>query len=303
METRHLRYFIAVAEAGSFTAAASRLYVAQPALSVQLRQLEDLVGQPLFLRHRRGVVLTPAGRVLLEDARAVMSQMDRALVRARAQGEQPTALRIGLVPSASQTVLQPLMRALREVRPNLAVEVREMATQAQVDGLKEGRLDYCIGRPPRGDRGVRLVLQQDDQYCLALPADHPLVDQPKVTIADLAHESVVSFGRDRGVNYFDRVVAMCMEAGFSPAISHEVNTFSSALGIVAAGLGVSIVPASCVLLAHPGIVLRRLPPSHHRSVLALMAPNDRRHPFHEVVERIGSQCWQQMRLDVEKALR
>lgn len=303
METRQLRYFIAVAEAGSFTAAAARLFVAQPALSVQLKQLEELVGQPLLLRHRRGVSLTPAGRVLLEDARAVLSQMQGALDRARALDEHARPLRIGLVPSSSQTVLPPLMRALRQAQPSLKVEAREMATQAQVDGLKEGRLDYCIGRPPRADRGVRVVLQLDDQYCLALPADHPLVLKPKVVIADIAHEGVVSFGRERGTNYFDRVVAMCMEAGFSPSIAHEVNTFSSALGIVAAGLGVSIVPASCVLLAHPGIVLRRLPPSRHRSVLALLAPGDRHHPMREVVERLGRVRWLQMRREVRAALR
>lgn len=233
----------------------------------------------------------------------MLSHLQGALARARAEGEQPRPLRVGLVPSASQTVLPTLTRALREAHPRLALEVRELPTQAQVDGLKEGRLDYCIGRPPRGDRGVHVMQQQDDPYCLALPSEHPLASKPRLSIADLAQDNFVSFGRDRGTNYFDRMIAMCMEAGFSPSITHEATTFSSALGIVSAGLGVSIVPASCVLLALPAVVLRRLPASRHRSVLALMAPADRRHPIHGDVEVIAERLWRRVRHEVQAALR
>ena len=302
MELRQLRYFVAVAEAGSFSAAAARLFVAQPALSVQLRQLEDAVGQPLLLRHRRGVALTPAGRAFLEDARLLQTQLLDAVARARAHGERPRPLRLGLVPSASQTVLPALVRALRATHAGLAIEAREMSTQAQIDGLAEGRLDYAIGRPAHANQAVQVLHQQDDPYCVALPADHALAGRTGLRMAALAREDFVSFGRERGANYFDRMIALCMEGGFSPAIRHEANTFSSALGMVAAGLGVSIVPASCVLLAHPGVVLRRLPASRHRSVLALLWSTARPHPLHDEVEAVVARHWRQMRKAVAAAL-
>jgi DNA-binding transcriptional LysR family regulator len=286
MELRQLRYFVAIAEAGSFAAGSQRLFIAQPALSVQMRQLEEDIGEPLLLRHRRGITLTPAGQRLLGDARALLSQAQASLQRAREHGAATHLLRLGLVPSATQTLLPGLARALRGSHPLLLIEAREMSTQAQLDGLREGRLDFALGRPARSDRSIATLLTHEDPYCLALPADHRLARKGRLSLSDVAHDSFISFGRDHGANYFDRTIAMCVAAGFSPAIRHEANTFWSALGMVAAGLGVSIIPASCALLEQRGVVLRRLPASKHRSTLALLAPAARAHSLHDEVRSL-----------------
>jgi DNA-binding transcriptional LysR family regulator len=149
---------------------------------------------------------------------------------------------------------------------------------------------------------VQNIVIEDDPYCLALPADHRLASRRRVVVAELAHEDFVSFGRDRGVNYFDRTVAMCVEAGFSPAIRHEANNFWSALGVVAAGLGVSIVPASCALLRQPGVTMRRLPTSRHQSRLALLAPKERRHPLLADITKLATQQFVLLRQSVKQLL-
>jgi DNA-binding transcriptional LysR family regulator len=288
MELRQLRYFVAVAECGSFVAASQRLFIAQPALSVQIRALEEHVGQALFMRHRRGISLTEVGGRFLADTRATLSQLEAAVNRAKQQDGEHHLVRFGLVPSATQTVMPPLARSLRASHPTLRIETREMSTSAQLDGLKDGTLDFCLGRPAKGDKSVKICYTGEDPYCLALPADHPLSWQQNIQLADVAQDDFVSFGRERGINYFDRTIAMCVEAGFSPQIRHESNTFSSALGMVAAGLGVSIVPASCALLVQPDVVLRRLPLSKQKSLLALMTGTLKTHPAEDEVVRLAS---------------
>jgi DNA-binding transcriptional LysR family regulator len=303
MELRQLRYFVAVVEAGSFSSAAQRLFVAQPALSVQVRALEELVGKPLLLRHRRGVSPTPAGLALLHDARQLLTQVQAALSNARSEGAQPHRLRFGLVPSATETLLPGLVRALRASHADLRIEARELPTAAQIEGLKDGRIDFCLGRPPSSERSVQTLCVHEDPYCLALPERHTIAGRRRVGLADVAQDDFVSFGRDRGANYFDRTIAMCVEAGFSPNIRHEANTFSSALCMVAAALGVSIIPASCALLEQRGVAVRRLPTSRHHSRLALLADGNRRHPLHDEVQALVAKQMAATFKAVERALR
>jgi DNA-binding transcriptional LysR family regulator len=302
MELRQLRYFVAIAESGSFAAASQRLFIAQPALSVQIRQLEEDLGASLLLRHRRGVTLTTAGQRLFADARALLQQAQTVLHRAKAHAPQTHLLRFGLVPSATQTLLPALARSLRQ-NHSVLIEAREMSTQAQMDGLREGRLDFALGRPARSDRSVVTLAAHDDPYCLALPVEHPLASARRVDLAAASQDSFISFGRDHGANYFDRTIAMCMQAGFSPAIHHEANTFWSALGMVAAGLGVSIIPASCALLNQRGVVLRRLPASKHRSTLALLAAAKRVHPLQEETRELAAAQMSALQRQVKAALR
>ena len=283
MELKPLRYFVAVAEAGSFSGASQCLFIAQPALSVQIRALEDEIGKPLLLRHRRGVELTAAGHALLKGARHLLAEAQAVVADARVEGARPHRLRIGLVPSATEVLLPALVRALKSAHADLFIEARELPTAAQIAALKEGRLDYGLGRPPGNERSVTALVEHDDPYCLAMPRAHPAASRRRVSLADVAKDDFISFGRDRGTNYFDRTVAMCVEAGFSPAIRHEASTIASALAMVGAGLGVSIIPASCALLPHQDVVVRRMPPSRHKSRLVLLADASRPHPLHQEV--------------------
>src|SRR3989475_148758 len=150
MELRHLRYFVAVAEQGNVSRAARKLFIAQPPLSAQLKQLEEEVGAALFTRLPRGVRLTPAGESLLEDARAILARAQQAPLRARErQQSRQGVVRLGLVPSAMHSVLPGLLRRIADAGWNLRVEAREMITSQQLRALRAGELDLGFGRPAR----------------------------------------------------------------------------------------------------------------------------------------------------------
>lgn len=274
MELRHLRYFVAVAEQGSVSRAAQKLFIAQPALSTQMRQLEEEVGAPLLVRVPRGVQLTAAGKAFLEHARAILARVQQATVDARTHGVQERSLRVGLVPSATHTLLPGLRQRLQRADAGMRLQVREMISSQQLKALQNDEIDIGLARPPEAlqhDAYVHLAAQITDPYCLALPAQHPLAAHPgEVALKQVAHAEFVAFSRYQDPAYFDRTVALCMEAGFSPDMRHEAGQFVSVLALVGSGLGVAIVPASLAVLAHPQVVFRQLKASSYTSRLAVV---------------------------------
>jgi DNA-binding transcriptional LysR family regulator len=275
MELRHLRYFVTVAELGSISRAAEKLYIAQPPLSAQIRQLEAEVGVSLLTRQARGVRLTAAGETFLEDARAILSRARQAPQRARErEAGQRGLLRIGLVPSTLHSVLPGLLRRLaRAGVPAQGVEVREMITSHQARALRQGEIDLGIARPGDESLPAEVVTQIDDPYCLAVPAAHALARRDDaVPLRDAAGERFVSFTRYREADYHDRTAALCADAGFEPDVRHEAGQFVNVLSLVACGLGVAIVPASFVVLPTPRVAFVRLQPTRDASRLALLRP-------------------------------
>jgi len=272
MELRHLRYFVSVAEFGSVSRAAQKLFIAQPALSAQIRQLEEEVGVALFVRLPRGVRLTEAGVSFLEDARAILARAQQATVRARErQSGQRATLRLGLVPSATHSVLPGLLQRLRDAGLAVAVEAREMITSRQLQALRNDEIDLGFARPGEGSLPAETVAAIDDPYCLALPAAHPLAaGQGPLALKQAAHEPFVSFSRYQEADYFDRTAALCQEAGFAPDIRHEAGQFVNVLALVGCGLGVAIVPASFATLPWGQVAFRRLGGSRYKSRLVIL---------------------------------
>ncbi|MEY4748082.1 MAG: hypothetical protein RIQ60_296 [Pseudomonadota bacterium] len=282
MELRHLRYFVAVAETGSLSRAAEKLFVAQPPLSLQMRQLEHELGSALFVRHPKGVRLTPAGLALLPQARQLLDQAARLgeLVREGAVG---TTLTLGFVPSTSSTVLPELVRELRARHAGLTLELREMISSEQAEALLAGRIDAGIARSP--SRHPRLIVAQQipDPFCLALhstelhaPSDASAAQAETsappgvLSLEDYAQRHFVSFTRHRGPAYFDQSIQLCRQCGFSPVIRYEASTVHGVLDLVGAGLGVALVPASTTLLDKPGVRLHRLAGTPGNDTLALL---------------------------------
>ncbi len=281
MELRHLRYFVGVAELGSVSRAAEKLFIAQPALSAQIRQLEDEVGTRLFVRLPRGVRLTPAGESLLEDARAILARARQATVRARErQAGQRAVLRLGMVPSTTHSVLPGLLARLRASGLAVNLEVREMITSQQLQALRNNEIDLGFARPGEGLTPAETVAAIDDPYCLALPAGNPLAQSTGPMALKLAaHEPFVSFSRYQQADYHDRTAALCLEAGFSPDVRHEAGQFVNVLALVGCGLGAAIVPASFATLPLAAVVFRRLEASRYKSQLVILradraAPDD-----------------------------
>nr|WP_315234713.1 LysR substrate-binding domain-containing protein [uncultured Albidiferax sp.] len=274
MELRHLRYFVAVAEQGNVSRAAQKLFIAQPALSTQIRQLEEEVGAPLLVRVPRGVQLTAAGTAFLEDARAILARVQQATVHARAHGVQERSVRIGLVPSATHSLLPGLLQRLQQAGTGTQLQVREMISSQQLKAMQNDEIDIGLARPAeplQDDAYVHMAAQITDPYCLALPAQHPLAAKSGVVaLKQVAHAEFVAFSRYQDPAYFDRTVALCMEAGFSPHMRHEAGQFISVLALVGSGLGVAIVPASLAVLVHPQVVFRQLAASSYTSRLAVV---------------------------------
>lgn len=272
MELRHLRYFVTAAELGSITRAAEKLFIAQPPLSAQLKQLEEEVGVPLLVRLPRGVRLTEAGESFLEDARAILARAQQAAVRARErQSGQRATLRLGLVPSTIHSVLPGFLRRVHEAGLVVRIESREMITSQQQLALRNDEIDLGFARPGASGMPVETVASIDDPYCLALPASNPLAtSRAPIALKLAAHEQFVSFARHQVADYFDRTAALCQEAGFTPDIRHEAGQFVNVLALVACGLGVAIVPASFSTLPAAGVVFRPLEASRDKSRLAIL---------------------------------
>lgn len=269
MELRHLRYFIAVAETGNLSRAAEKLFIAQPPLSVQIRQFEEEMGTPLFVRHPKGVRLTAAGEALIPEARALLDRAGHLKDRLRGDGSTGL-LSLGYVPSASSTVLPELVRLLRDAHPELRIELREMISSEQVEALVAGHLDAGIARSLARHPRVVAPAQMADPFCLAAPTPARPARRSPVDLRTLAEQDFIAFTRHRGPAYFDQSIHLCARAGFSPRIRYEASTVHGVLDLVAAGLGHALVPQSAVLLGRTGIVFRRIQRPAQDQVLALL---------------------------------
>ena len=257
MELRHLRYFVAVAEELSFTRAAGRLHMAQPPLGQQVRQLEGELGVELFGRTKRRVWLTEAGEAFLGEAYLALEQVERAAKAARRAGRGETGtLSVGFVGSAAYEVLPEILKAFRGQYPDVEIALEELTTAHQVRALEEGRIEIGFVRPPieREDLAVRTVMREP--LVAVLPSAHPLSGQGDVSLGALADEPFVVSPRRLGPSFYDRIIGACREAGFSPRVVQEAIQMQTVIGMVAAGIGVALVPASERNLARKGVAYK-----------------------------------------------
>jgi DNA-binding transcriptional LysR family regulator len=264
MELRHLRYFVAVAEERHVTRAAARLGIQQPPLSQQIRALETELEVQLFRRKPRGVELTQAGEALLAEARVILDRVEHATAAARrtARGE---AGRIGLgfTSSASFHPLVPrVIRAFREAHPLVALSLEEGGTAELVEGLSAERIDAAFVRSPIGPASELIVHSVlEEEMVAALPAGHRLAASAaasRMPLAELAGETFILYRRPLGPGLYDAIIAACQRAGYSPQIGQEAPRMLSTLSLVAAGLGVTLIPASMQRLRVNGVAYRRL---------------------------------------------
>lgn len=296
MELRHLRYFVAVAREGHITRAAEKLHIAQPPLSQQIKALEAEIGAALFLRHPRGVALTDAGRAFLADTEAILASAEHAAERARRTARGETGrIAVGFTTSAP---FHPLVaRAIREyrtTRPQVSFVLEESSSGDLLAGLRAERLDIAFirsGLADPQDLAVHPLLEED--MAAALPRGHRLARRPKLTLRDLAEETFILYRRPDGRGLYDVIIAACTAAGFSPQVGQEAPRIVSTLNLVAAGLGVTIVPASLSRLPLEGVSYRPLVGRPALKVpLSLACRGDERSAatlgFVELVRRLGA---------------
>lgn len=246
IELRHLRYFIAVAEELHFGRAAQRLHISQPPLSQQIMQLEAETGAQLFNRTNRSVQLTPAGAQFLEDARAILLQVEQATQRAaRLHRGEEGELRIGFTSSAAFIgVMSDALYVFRQRWPNVHVQMQEINTRQQLAPLHEGKLDLGVMRntPLPADLHHQLLLREP--LCAVVHKAHPLATAGRITLQALAREPFVFFDPQVGTALYSEILDLLQRYQIRPYITQEVGEAMTILGLVATGLGVSILPAS-----------------------------------------------------------
>ncbi len=247
MELRHLRYFIAVAEELNFTRAATRLHIGQPPLSMQIRDLEEEIGVRLFERGPRRVALSTAGERFLLHARRILDGVEEAVAEARraARGELGE-LRVGFTSSLPFTDLLPdALNAYRRRFPQVRLQLREMFTPEQFQALVRGELDVGFVRLQAGTPPAGIVLREvaRNPLRLVVNAAHRLAGAAQVHLAELAGEDFISFPADVGTDLPGVLRALCRQAGFEPRIVQTAREATTQIGLVAAGLGVAVLPA------------------------------------------------------------
>lgn len=282
MELRHLRYFIAVAEELHFGRAAQRLQIAQPPLSQQIRQLEAELQTQLLWRNKRHVELTDAGRAFLEEARKTLGQAERAARTARlAHDEQTGSLLMGFVDSALYDLLPRLVRAYRQLRPDIHVHLREMSSGQQVRALVRRELQVGLLRPARVGREIVFEELCRERLLVALPHGHRLSAEPEIAPAQLRGEPFVFFERALAPALHDFLLGLFRRARFTPTIAHEAGDGHTIVALVGAGVGVSLVAESMRHWGGSQVVYR---PLRHRSAWLPMCMAWHRDARSEVVE-------------------
>lgn len=259
MELRGLRAFLAVAEELHFGRAADQVGITQPSLSQQIARLEAALGATLFERTSRRVQLTSAGAAFLPGARRAVVEAERAARAASDAASGRTGeLVIGALGSALNGVLPPLVRAFAAQSPHVKVDIRQLDTARQLVALQDRRLDVGFVRSAQPVPGLVLTTVTEEPLVSVIPTDHPLAARAEVPLSALADEPFVLWPRQANIGFYDEVITSCQRHGFSPHIRFEAQGAETLLGLVAAGLAISIQPQSYANLGRVGVAFRPL---------------------------------------------
>jgi DNA-binding transcriptional LysR family regulator len=279
MELRHLRYFVAVAEEKNFTRAAERLHIAQPPLSRQIQQLEEMLGVSLIEKGTRPVKLTEAGHFFLAHAKPLLDQVGELRAMTQRIGKLERMLSVGFVASTLYGLLPDIIRRYRERNPEVEVTLHEMTTVEQIKALKEGRIDVGFGRLKSEDTSIRRILLREERMVVALFPAHRLGGSEEgVRLVELVHESILVYPKAPRPSFADQVLAAFNNANLTPESVVEVRELQIAMGLVAAGQGIAIVPESVQGMHHRNVVYRKLIDKHAVSPIFFSMRNMDRSP-------------------------
>ena len=259
LELRHLRYFVAVAEELHFGKAAKRLHLSQPPLSQQIRDLEAQLGVRLFERTQRRVTLTEPGTFFLEDARDILQRAERAVrtVQRAAKG-QIGRLAIGFVPTADCTSFPDILREFGTRHSEVELELHNLYSDVQAEWLRDKKLDVGFLRQPIDARGLQTECFLREPLVVAVGSSHRLAKKASIAPPELAGEAFVMFARESSPGFYDLLTGFARDAGFELRSAHDSETMQTTLGLVAAGLGISLMPASIRRLHREGVEYKKI---------------------------------------------
>jgi LysR family transcriptional regulator, benzoate and cis,cis-muconate-responsive activator of ben and cat genes len=288
MELRHLRYFVAVAEERNFTRAAQRLHIAQPPLSRQIQQLEETLGVQLFERNSRPLKLTETGKFFYSHAVQLLAQTAELESMTRRVGNIERSLSVGFVGSTLYGMLPKIIRRFRDENTTVELSLHEMSTMDQIRALKDGRIDVGFGRIRHEDANIRRVILREEQMIVALPEGHPLsLAKPILALRDLINETLIVFPKAPRPSYADQVLSAFKDRALEPRKIYEVRELQIALGLVAAGEGISIVPSSVYGLKRDDVSYKELDdPTLVSPIIMSMRALDESRDIREMLELI-----------------
>jgi len=277
MELRHLRYFVAVAEEENVSRAALRLHVSQPALSRQVRDLEDDIGFPLLERSAKSVRLTEAGREFLKESHAVLQRVEDAVKAARAVADGGNELHVGYAMSPTVRILPQALRMFQAAMPGTRVKLHDLSTEEMLVGLRNGKLQIAFMVHSRFAvaRGLHLEDLTSLPVCLAVAPEHPLARRKTIKIAEISQHPLIAFSRKEYPDYHEVLTAWFSKAKEKPRIAEEHDSVASLIAGVEAGDGVALVTESMACVAGSRLSLIRITPSPGPLVIAAVWPEGR----------------------------
>lgn len=288
MELRHLRYFVTVAEELNVSRASARLRVSQPAISRQLRDLEEELGVSLFVRRHNGLALTDAGESFLAHTRGILRKSAEAAAHMNSFRQRPAKrLAIGYIPSVLAEILTPALKKFTRKNGDTEVSLKELAPQDQVRGLRDGRIDLALlGNPcPDLNREFQVTVLRRVPFQAVLPEDHRLAGRARIALGELKGETFIGFDEDLFPGRNTSISNACEQAGFTPRLVPRVENLTALLATVAAGRGVTLTPEEVKQLPHRGAVFVRLQrPVPTVASAAVVRKDDRSKPLAEMLE-------------------
>jgi len=270
MNLNHLRAFVSVAESLSFSRAAERLHMSQPALSNQIRLLEEDFDTKLFVRNRRTVSLSAVGKDILDDAQRLLSQVDEIKQRVRRAAKGAGGiLRIGFVASATPEIIPRMTIAFRKNFPEVKLELKNVPTALQVDAFRLRTLDVGVVRLPLREADIEVLPLSSEPFAIVFSKQHPLRTRPNIGVRDLEQEDFITYSERLAPAFFQHWTGLCRKAGFTPRITQEVAEMETALALVSAGVGVTILPEGVARRYSRSLVVTPLKQERIRSEVGL----------------------------------
>lgn len=259
MELRHYKYFIIVAEELNFRRAAARLYMGQPPLSRQIRQVEEELGVSLLNRNPKGLTLTEAGQVFLEQARMILAQSEQAIqLVQKLHGTQKTVLTVGFSMCAFDRLLPALVQSFRGLFPDVEVRLSEMSSSEQAEALMVGGIDCGFLHLPIAQSELAAETLLKESVVVVLPKSHPLVDQEVISLRSLAEESFILCPESTKPDWYRTIINACHQAGFQPKIIQEITPPNAMISFVAAGAGIAFLTSAYHIESTTDVVFRPL---------------------------------------------
>lgn len=294
LDLRHMRHFVAVAEELHFGRAAARLNMAQPPLSQSIRRLEDGIGFALLERSSRRVALTPAGRIFLEEAKRTLAQAEATLRLSRQVASDELAeLTLGFVSAAVYEVLPRVLGSCRQRLPKVQIRLEEQPSDLQAEMLQSGAIDLGLLHPPLKDpESLELQIVHRDPFVAAVPTGSSLAGADSLDLADLAGQDFILFPYRLGPNLYRSILAACRQAGFAPRIIQEARLMHTILSLVAAGMGVSLVPEGARTMRISGVAyipLSGMPESLAWELAMAWRRNDRRRALMRLLDVVRTE--------------